>query len=444
MSALPKLHQRKDGKTSYIYVGKKKVYLGKTGDPETTRLYLEHLQKVQERNNSEKRRVALEAKKSSAHPLLSKGRRRESVPTITGSTRQRKKECPTMIERPVNTLESVLTAFIQFYEDKNRKRPFWRQTHRAEVDRAKLIRDRVREWCPGILAEDFDAFELIRFRERLEETGYISTRGVRCHYSRNYLNKLVNNVRAVYAWGVGRRLVTRESHHVLHKTYVKPLYFGETDAPESPERTDVKNENVEIVCKYLQPIYRDIIRLLELTGMRPKELCDLSWDQIDQSDPTAWIYKPVLHKNACKNKTRYIGFGSRCQAILLKYREEKGCIFTPRAVLLEHWAIQTANRTTPARKSRSTGTKLAKCRDRLSSDLISKAVRKAVRKAIENDELSEGWTPYCLRHKRVTEQVDSSDIHEAQTLAGHSSPITTQIYDHTDIKIIKRIAREKG
>lgn len=320
------------------------------------------------------------------------------------------------------------------------------------ISRIRLIRRKVDEIFPDELATNIGPPELRAIRDKFESDGYLE-QGERREYSRVYLNAVCKVIRRVYSWGVGEGLVAYEDFAALG--HLRPLRRGKSKAPEVTNRTRqtrlLRQDEVDAVLPYLLPTYADMVRLLDLTGMRPNELCTMRWDEIDMSGEV-WIYSPTSHKTAAKGHRRPIGLGPAAQDILSSYDDtDDGYVFKPVDIIREESLIRKMNRKTPLWDSHirrnqreNRGRKIANAKPHVDPLNLGKVLKRAVEKAIEAGTLEEPWTLYLLRHKAITEVVTSAGIEYGSKFAGHSDIRTTQrYYDHSAEAIVKAIARNR-
>ena len=76
----------------------------------------------------------------------------------------------------------------------------------------------------------------------------------------------------------------------------------------------------------------------------------------------------------------------------------------------------------------------------LGNALSKNAIEELVRKYAAMANIKKRVTPHTLRHSFATSLIKKgADIRAVQTLLGHSSITTTQIYTHIDDKHLKRV-----
>src|SRR5262249_40403699 len=115
------------------------------------------------------------------------------------------------------------------------------------------------------------------------------------------------------------------------------LQKGRTEARESKPVKPVDPAHVAAVLPRLSRHVRAMAELQHLTGMRPGEVCGLTFAEVDrspsvspalrgpsacrQADTTGemWVYRPSQHKTAHRGKVRVVPFGPKARALLVAF-----------------------------------------------------------------------------------------------------------------------------
>jgi integrase len=244
----------------------------------------------------------------------------------------------------------------------------------AEVDCYKSALRPVRELFGLTQAVAFGPNALRSVRERYIEAGW----------SRGFINKAVSRVRHVWRWAVARELLPAESLASLKA--LEPLKAGKSAARETKRRTAIPEAHIAAVRPFLSKQCRDLLDLLEATGARPSELLGLRPSMIDRTGPV-WVARLEDHKNAHRGLERTLAFGPKAQAILQRRMVDDEPLFNIRR------------------------------------DSFSGAVGLACDKANVPR-----FTPYAMRHTRLTAVRDALGIEAAQAIAGHARPDMTAHY----------------
>lgn len=321
----------------------------------------------------------------------------------------------------------------------------------ADFQRVKIVITRTLQLYPDLFVDNFGPLELESVRKSFFKSGFVKN-GQHGEYSRKYLNRLVNVLRGIFKWGVAKTLVKLETHEKLK--YVQPLRAGRTEAVELDARENVTDSEIDKTLPFLSLIYRDIIKLLRVTGMRPSEVCRLRICDIDRSrKDRIWIYIPADHKTKNRGKKRIIPLGAKAQEILknrIENRAETDYLFTPADARREQWTEARKKRKskiTPSqieREKKSSKRKFINLHEKISTASITRNVANAIKKAKKQGIEIKKWSPYCVRHQVVTEIAIKEGPVASQRLAGHSSLNTTEIYDHSALQELIALAKKYG
>lgn len=276
-----------------------------------------------------------------------------------------------------------------------------------------------------------------------------------------YSNNAMQNIIGFFAWLESEGFVPEGKTE--HLKTIKPLK-GELPY----EAQTVADEDVEIVCRYTSPQVAAMIRLQRITAMRPGELVRMRPCDIDASGDV-WIYTPrdpvtgrQAHKTARRGHSRQIPLCTRCQAIMepfLTGRGERDYLFQPREAAA-WWKEKHAQevpkeprKTTlypselKAREKRKRQRARRKDKKRQPGERYTQysyrqAIEYAIQKAKAADEDVKEWTPYALRHTRITEVQREYGWEDAQAVAGHESQNVTKRYAHERHQRALRLAAE--
>jgi integrase len=118
----------------------------------------------------------------------------------------------------------------------------------------------------------------------------------------------------MFNWSVEEEIVPAEIAGALSR--VRGLQQGRSTAREKPKVDAVPDAHVEAVLHHVSLLIRDMIRVMQISGMRPGEALRITVEKLDRSDPECWIYKPTRHKTSHRDKTRVVFLGPKVQAIL--------------------------------------------------------------------------------------------------------------------------------
>ena len=202
-----------------------------------------------------------------------------------------------------------------------------------------------------------------------------------------------------------------EFNHV-HRTLPKVLTVQEVNRLLGTIRIEVQAlAGVPSEETFLTYRDRALIEVLYAAALRVSEACNLNWQDVDFARREVH----VLHGKG--NKERRCPLGQYALDALQEYRpryeerwERKA--EGERPVFLSQWDRRMLTRTVPR--------------------TITKWVHKAAIKKRVN--------PHCFRHSAATHMLENgADLRTIQTLLGHASIITTEIYTHVGTRKLKSV-----
>jgi integrase len=288
-----------------------------------------------------------------------------------------------------------------------------KRCQQGDVLRRILICDALVEHDGTTPVSNFGPRKLKEYRERFISTG---TR------SRKYVNKLVNELRSVFKWGVGEELA--EPEIVTALSCVRPLSGGEA-CYELEDRRAVPIEHVNAILPHVGPVIRDIIRLLVATGARPSEILNMRGCDIERSNPEVWVYRPSSHKTKWKGQKREIPLLPAAQEIVANYlnRKPDSFLFSPK---------ESVEMLRAKQKAECTGwgsyKKPVENPKRLPGEKYDvHALTRSITRACEVAKVPR-WTAYQLRHAVGTFVGEKLRLEDVKSLLGHSNISTTQRY----------------
>lgn len=277
---------------------------------------------------------------------------------------------------------------------------------------------------------------------------------------RKTINCRVGLIRQIFQWGVENELVEETVWRAL--TAVTHLKEGRTTAPDYPDVEPVPDEIVVATLPFMPPAVAAMVRIQQMTGARPSEICNLrpcdirregdvfpkKYAYLKRGLQGIWVYIPGEHKTEHKKKERWLPLGPKCQEIIHSYLgvepdwNSEEYVFSPEAEQRLRAAQARAKRKTPVQPSqrsrRKTNPKRRPGKKYLTGSYrtaIQRAVKKHNDREIEKARL-EGrepvllpkWFPYQIRHNVATETRAAGEIETAQVLLGHSNMKMTELY----------------
>jgi integrase len=260
---------------------------------------------------------------------------------------------------------------------------------------------------------------------------------------RPQINLRVGRVKRVFKWGVSEELVPVAVWQAL--CAVPGLQANRSEAVESAPVRPVSDDQVAAVLSHLRPQVRDMVEVQRLTGMRPGEVCQLRWADVDRSSDV-WAYRPARHKTAWRGKDRVVFIGPRAQAVLMRYadRDPGAHLFSPREAV-EHLHRERAERRVtkvyPSQSKRQP--RRANPKRKPAGRYTVTAYGQAIRRACERAAVVP-WHPNQLRHTAGTEIRKAYGVEAAQVVLGHSKADVTQVYAERDHELARRVAKDVG
>lgn len=330
------------------------------------------------------------------------------------------------------TVNEVLLAFWEHAQRHYRRAD---GTPTNEVKEYRLVSKAVRELYGHTPATEFGPLALKAVRNAMLAAGL----------ARTYINQRVGKVRRIFKWAAGEQLIPFGVYQSL--TAVAGLQKGRTNAREPEPVGPVAEEHVRAVLPFVRPQVRGMVEVQLLTGMRPDEVCQLRPCSIDMAGEV-WVYRPLHHKNAHRDKPRSVPIGPRAQAILKEFApgDLSGYYFSPRRVVEQLHAERTKVRKTPRYPShlrRNAGKRVLTPKraagERYTSHSYSVAVTRACRKAGVPD-----WSPNQLRHSHGTVVRHRFGLEAAQVALGHQRADVTQVYAEKNLALAAKVAAEIG
>jgi integrase len=322
-------------------------------------------------------------------------------------------------EVPIRLLVAQFLEWAKYYYVKH-GRPTGTYERFRDYDTPPLL-----ELFGDTATDQFGPLDLKRVRQKLLDDFDLC---------RNEINDRISRIKRVFSWGVENELVPESVAGSLH--YVKSLQEGKTTARESKPVTSVPQEIVDQTLPMLPPTLDDMVRIQCLTGCRPSEICNIRWQDIDQSDAECWIYTPFEHKNEHKKKTRHVGFTAKAQKILEKYRHRPvdEFIFCPAETMRIVFERRKPNQTKPKKLKRQ------KKHSILHEKYTTRAYGQAVRNAAKKANVPK-WSPNQTRHLFATNAENKTSREIARILLGHENQSTTGIYIDETVEKVKQAAK---
>lgn len=337
MKKLPLMHRHAASNKARVYFRGKHIYLGEWGSPAAQIAYQNFLRQIDEINA----------------PIMKGG----GLPVCVAVDKflDHAKEYYRG-GHEVENLRSTLRVFCQFYE-----------------------------WQPITEVGPLKIMDMMQAMARQE-------------VSRYRINRLLSHIKRLMDWLVSRELIGPEKLAAIKS--VKSLKAGRTSAKELPPVPAVPIEVVEQTLKNIRKPLCDMIQIQLLTAMRPNEVCNLKFNEIDQ-EKAVWVYRPAKHKTSYRGHKRQILIGPEAQALLRPYSfldKDKPIFYTTKA---EPFDAGTYGRA-----------------------ILEHNRRHGIAH----------WMPNQLRHAAATRLVKEFGWQAARTILGHKSFDITAIYAEENLE----------
>lgn len=242
--------------------------------------------------------------------------------------------------------------------------------------------------------------------------------------TRSGINITIRRIRRCWTWGVSRELVPESVSRAL--ATVDPLRLRKTTAPEAKARRAVDPEIVEQTIPHLPPHIVAMIRLQQLTAMRPGEVVRITTGEIDRRQKGTWFYCPERHKNAHRGKGRAIALGARAIEVITPWlrADPDKPIFSPAERVKLHRETLRAKRKSkvpPSQKAR----KVTEPKRPPGEAYDTKTYGRAILRVCQRHGI-EIWSPNQLRKLAINMAANLGGKQRAQAFAGHLDSETTE------------------
>lgn len=307
-----------------------------------------------------------------------------------------------VISKPDGILISELfSRFISWGEGK---------IDHKDLNRIRQTLKIVFEFQPDMTVGNFTALHFRKVIDRFQEIGANTRRkNRRAVWSRGYINRMIQDVKRVFRWGVSWDLVTPEQRERVLS--VPTLRKRDTTAPEAPGRIIVTDADILATLPYMSQTVRDMVLVQRGAAMRTKEICTLKVGDLDKNG-NCWCACSGVN-GGLSNKTERFGT-KRFIAFSLEETEilRRNCKRKPKNAYVfasDYERLGTRSFTTSS---------------------YGHAIRDAIILANKDGKKIPFWTSYQLRHAGITAMSLNLGHETAQYAAGHTNPKTTEIYDH--------------
>ncbi len=262
--------------------------------------------------------------------------------------------------------------------------------------------------------------------------------------SRQYSNKQAKRLLRLLKWGVEAGMVSSSIIEALR--CVAPLKRGRCDARETEPVLPVEQSLVDATIEFLTPTVADMVRLQQLLGCRPGEVCSITPSMVDRSGDV-WKIRLSEHKTAYRGKERVIYCGPKAQAILAKYllrAGDKPCFSPIESEQQRREALHARRKTRMSCGNVPGSNRVGRKPRKAPGDAFTTGTyARSIRGACKRGKLTP-WSPNQLRHSAATAIRREFGIEGAQLILGHSDIGVTQVYAERDHAKAIEIARRIG
>jgi integrase len=263
---------------------------------------------------------------------------------------------------------------------------------------------------------------------------------------RSTINKHVGTIKRIFKWGTENELVPATVFHALQA--VSGLRRGRSAAKESVPVKPVPDAYVEAALVHVSAQVAAMVRLQQLTGMRPGEVTIMRGCDLDMTGKV-WTYTPSTHKTEHHGIERPVYLGPKAQDIIKPFLKSDlaAHLFDPRDAMEAFNAERRRNRKTPMTPSHAKRTKKSRPRMAPLDHYTTESYRRAIARACEaadkaarnehptakpGDVFVPAWHPHQLRHNAATRLRKEFGIEAARVVLGHRTAAVTEVYAEMD------------
>jgi len=201
---------------------------------------------------------------------------------------------------------------------------------------------------------------------------------------RSTINKHVGTIKRIFKWGTENELVPAIVFHGLQA--VSGLRRGRSAAKESVPVKHVPEAYVEAALPHVSAQVAAMVRLQQITGMRPGEVTIMRGRDLDMSGKV-WTYTPATHKTEHHGIERPIYLGPKAQEIIRPFLKSDlaAYLFDPRDAIDVFHAERRRGRKTPMTPSQRNRTRKSRPKvaplDHYTTESYRRAIARACKKA---------------------------------------------------------------
>jgi len=324
------------------------------------------------------------------------------------------------------------------------------KSQKAHTELHQLIRDFL-DYCEieknqsKLTRRNYDHY-LNRFADFAAETGVTSASKIDLDLVKRY-RLFINRLGS--AQGKNLKLITQNYHVIALRAFLKFLVKRDYKslAPEKIELAKTPSRMVEFLDyeevqrlieateqepeEILQLRDRAILETLFSTGLRVSELCSLKREQINYK-------RGEFTVRGKGDKLRLIFLSDHANTTLQKYLKKRQD--NNKALFIAHKQIGTGKKEATAARQNKLEKEIESFGKNASAGLTSRTVQRIIKKYALIAGITKKITPHTLRHSFATDLLQNgADIRSVQSMLGHASITTTQIYTHITNQQLRQV-----
>lgn len=247
----------------------------------------------------------------------------------------------------------------------------------------------------------------------------------RLRYARNTINARIGKIRRCFRWCASQELIPAEIVTALEM--VDWIPEGRGAARETPDVRPVEIAVVVATLPHLSPTVAAMVQVQLLCGMRPQDVCGMTWGQIERTGEV-WLYRPTRHKMKHKGQSLVKAIAVDAQRLLRPLLRDAADepIFSPQDSN-EFWR-SIERKVNPREMGCKVRAKLPPSRSQYATSSYGRSVVYGIARANKAGTKVPHWTPNQLRHAIGSQLRGKLGIEAAQVFLGHAKPDTTLIY----------------
>lgn len=300
------------------------------------------------------------------------------------------------------TVEEIAAAYCEWIKTYYRRADGTPTSEQASIPLSlRAVRDLYGETPVTALTHA----DMVRTRETIISWGTCS---------RSTVNFYMARVRRMWEWALDQGLIPAKVKAELCQ--LQPLKPNRTTLREPVPVLAAPDDDIEAACAIAPENFADMVRVHRLTGMRPEELCAMTFEHIDRSR-VPWVYRPPFFKTQWRGMVRAVLIGPKAREIISKYDDGDfgGYPFSPARIIAQGIALANGHHhQTMTKITANIPTKRGI--EHWITGTYTNAVRAYCRKAKVKE-----WTANRLRHSFATEIRRKYGIVMAGVLLGHSN-----------------------